>query len=806
MSKASPEIPLILEKIEPECSDVAVNTSTKIDPPNSGLKILSRYLRASTGSCHDICKYGTDVTPKRAGSGPIPKLLTSMRTDGQNLEVAVSAVRKLKFGLSSKPFSDSETQTPKNLDVGKRKVSMSTNKELKCPKTISFDPEGIDVSLELKHNQLQHSSLSRQGSNYRRNCETIKTSKAANEFRSKETRTSLGGQRKALVTPTVSLPPKHSLRRISSMPALSPKNLKRLSLPSQEKIKTAEPNNLSGEDVPQKTLYKIGPVVENRTLEPTQNHVDVTNLSSSSCLALDNKYPKYVKKRTSTTGLPSSSKKNLRTTRSGTHDLQPSLSSLSHRQKELGQRRCGTHSKQLSLSSLSLSSSSMIQYGNKHNKESHSASDHDTKVSHGTSDFDNKENEKQKVNLKAELKRRARRAGKVGLENSPGKKLKFRKGKVVELQPEDGNPRRLKFTPTVSLPPKHSLRRISSMPTLSPKNLKRLSLPSEEKVKTLEPHDLDDEDVPEKSLYKIGPVAENRTLELTQNHVHVTSLSSSLCLRSDRKYLKRLQKRTSTAGSPSYFEKNLRTTQAGTHALQSSHSSLSSRKKERGYTRNGTHSKQVSLSSLSLSSSSITQSRKKYSKENHSASDTDTKENHTKENEKHEVNLEVGQKSRVRRAGIVSSPVKRMKFRKGKIVDLQPEDSNLKRLKFRQAKLLPEIQIDNAGMRKVSYKRNEVDSELNDVKSLEGNGKRSFRKNKVIEELFGTRINSKEVVLRHHNVVRRNNSQSLFNNVIEETASRLVRTRKSKVKALVGAFETVISLQDTRPSAMAGAC
>ncbi|CAA6657434.1 unnamed protein product [Spirodela intermedia] len=36
----------------------------------------------------------------------------------------------------------------------------------------------------------------------------------------------------------------------------------------------------------------------------------------------------------------------------------------------------------------------------------------------------------------------------------------------------------------------------------------------------------------------------------------------------------------------------------------------------------------------------------------------------------------------------------------------------------------------------------------------------------------------------------------LFNHVIEETASKLVETRRSKVKALVGAFETVISLQE----------
>lgn len=38
----------------------------------------------------------------------------------------------------------------------------------------------------------------------------------------------------------------------------------------------------------------------------------------------------------------------------------------------------------------------------------------------------------------------------------------------------------------------------------------------------------------------------------------------------------------------------------------------------------------------------------------------------------------------------------------------------------------------------------------------------------------------------------------LFNDVIEETVTKLARSRKSKVKALVGAFETVISLRDDK--------
>ncbi|KFK33129.1 hypothetical protein AALP_AA6G334600 [Arabis alpina] len=41
---------------------------------------------------------------------------------------------------------------------------------------------------------------------------------------------------------------------------------------------------------------------------------------------------------------------------------------------------------------------------------------------------------------------------------------------------------------------------------------------------------------------------------------------------------------------------------------------------------------------------------------------------------------------------------------------------------------------------------------------------------------------------------------TLLNNVIEEAMNKLTKVRKSKVKALVGDFETVISLQDTKTS------
>lgn len=49
------------------------------------------------------------------------------------------------------------------------------------------------------------------------------------------------------------------------------------------------------------------------------------------------------------------------------------------------------------------------------------------------------------------------------------------------------------------------------------------------------------------------------------------------------------------------------------------------------------------------------------------------------------------------------------------------------------------------------------------------------------------------VTLKHQKTLEKKRSQRLYNNLIEETASKLAKTRKSRVKALVGAFETLIS-------------
>ncbi|XP_033140428.1 uncharacterized protein LOC103854946 [Brassica rapa] len=116
---------------------------------------------------------------------------------------------------------------------------------------------------------------------------------------------------------------------------------------------------------------------------------------------------------------------------------------------------------------------------------------------------------------------------------------------------------------------------------------------------------------------------------------------------------------------------------------------------------------------------------------------------------------------------------KQMSFKKGKTLEPRPEDASPKWIKFRK-KVVQELKPQTEGKKK---------------KNLKG-----------IETRSGSCEGSKheKVVLRHQKVEGKKKMMTLFNNVIEETMSKLTKVRKTKVKALIGAFETVISLQDNK--------
>uniref|UniRef100_A0A7N0TMZ8 Calmodulin-binding domain-containing protein n=1 Tax=Kalanchoe fedtschenkoi TaxID=63787 RepID=A0A7N0TMZ8_KALFE len=120
------------------------------------------------------------------------------------------------------------------------------------------------------------------------------------------------------------------------------------------------------------------------------------------------------------------------------------------------------------------------------------------------------------------------------------------------------------------------------------------------------------------------------------------------------------------------------------------------------------------------------------------------------------------------------APPVKLKFRRGKSVDLRDQKSSPWKMVLRRGRILSEPQHAPGVTRLRSFKRSGT---VDDMLNLKGKTSRE------------------KVVLRHQDVVENKTIQNSFNNVIEETASKLVETRKSKVKALVGAFETVFSLQ-----------
>lgn len=346
-----------------------------------------------------------------------------------------------------------------------------------------------------------------------------------------------------------------------------------------------------------------------------------------------------------------------------------------------------------------------------------------------------------------------------------GDSASSRKSKILsnELSTSKIVEKKTSIPHTVNLFPKHSVKGVSNMKT---KNENSVT-----KVKPNQPSD-----VPEKTLYVIEAGTENKTVEPSQSSV--SSSPSSV-----DKSLKQAQKGILSSQLPYSSKKNnLRHTGTGFDANKLRVSpSPSFGKKSLTHTQYGTHR---AKSSSSPSSSS-------HSKEN-GAKITGS------EDQKLEFRSSSGRDGMVS-SEVKGSPAQNLKFRRGKVVELQSENSNSRRLKFKRVRSVGEIQYGKDHTRNWSKEVDDgkLEKDFERDQNLEGTRRRNSKSKEVGDSEDGTEIKSEEVVLRHQNVEEKKDTQSLYNNVIEETASKLVMARKSKVKALVGAFETVISLQDT---------
>ncbi|KAK9119040.1 hypothetical protein Scep_017133 [Stephania cephalantha] len=276
-----------------------------------------------------------------------------------------------------------------------------------------------------------------------------------------------------------------------------------------------------------------------------------------------------------------------------------------------------------------------------------------------------------------------------------------------------------KALPRISISVKPSITRVASLRARKYRVTRTTSLKNQAKARTGEPKQVNEEKVIEKTLYVIEPKSEIKSMEAPAGN-----------------------EISSTIPSPS--------------------SSLSS-------------SVPSSLASSSLHEEEDVESESMIEEENEYILEQDETGNQLEK-------LKDEFKKRLRRAVIVHPENDelgwKLKFRRGKIVELSPEKNGPRRLKFRRGRSYRENQNGRNDMLRKSLKQ----MELND-----GDAK-------------GPGSESEKVILRHQDDNEKKDAQVLLNNVIEETASKLVETRKSKVKALVGAFETVISLQDGKPS------
>ncbi|KAK1410187.1 hypothetical protein QVD17_36722 [Tagetes erecta] len=137
--------------------------------------------------------------------------------------------------------------------------------------------------------------------------------------------------------------------------------------------------------------------------------------------------------------------------------------------------------------------------------------------------------------------------------------------------------------------------------------------------------------------------------------------------------------------------------------------------------------------------------------------------------------------------------LRRLKIGKGKIPE--DEDDGPWKLKFKRGTILEPDEDD--GPTRLKFRRGKILEEDEDDQSM---AKINFKKKLVEEPIDDCKTESETVTLKHQEMQEKKEAQELLNRVIEETASKLEVDRKTKVEALVGAFETVISLQDDTPS------
>ncbi|CAN1839768.1 hypothetical protein LINPERHAP1_LOCUS35861 [Linum perenne] len=137
---------------------------------------------------------------------------------------------------------------------------------------------------------------------------------------------------------------------------------------------------------------------------------------------------------------------------------------------------------------------------------------------------------------------------------------------------------------------------------------------------------------------------------------------------------------------------------------------------------------------------------------------------------------------------------RKLKFRPGRVIEFKSEINSPRRLKFKRRSV----------PRKGGSPQSSVGMMFGVLRKTGGRRESNNHRVQFAADVDAAAV-AEKVVLRHQEMHQEKGSQAPLNNVIEEAASKLVEDRRSKVKALVGAFESLMTLQDSKPTSTVSA-
>ncbi|ESW27260.1 hypothetical protein PHAVU_003G186900 [Phaseolus vulgaris] len=418
------------EKVEPE--DVKENSNGRLTITNVPPKILSRYLSGPKSSCHDLCKYGiphaVEAKPRRLTQKRVTKKEMKTKVPEENV---TSLAKTKKSGSGSRP-----SQTPK---IEKANSPVDIKEVVTYEKTVTSDKnsppfEETHVSLEhnnsdLKQEQAEPSLPVQECSKSETEREMVKnkspssSSRKETENRSKQTRKPSTGGKEKSNSPSIPLSSKRIVKKSRNTNSKGPKNMTReYSLKRPENVKV-KPELASNENISEKILDVTEPDTANSSEDPTVA-CDASKLSSPSSSSSGDRSLEHTNKKNGMSPASfASSRKGLRSV------ADKGKVNMQHKTRSVSRSPPSSSSS----SSVFTSKSSPRKQNNAEFKSNKRGHDH------------------QGENVKMGYKIRPKMSKKVGLTNKTGvasRKLTFRRGKVIELQPQINNvPRRLKFRP-----------------------------------------------------------------------------------------------------------------------------------------------------------------------------------------------------------------------------------------------------------------------------------------------------------------------------------------------------------------------